>query len=77
MDVKLERFSIKKERKNCYIAVDHMKKKYKILKNEYSKKFSIGDDTYMHYTIVKCGMFSTVIDPISHEEYLTMIQKVS
>jgi hypothetical protein len=77
MDIKLQRFSIKKERKNYYIAVDHLKKKYKILKNEYSKKFSIGDDTYMHYTIVKSGIFSTLIEPISHEEYLTRIKEVS
>jgi hypothetical protein len=77
MEIRLERFSIKKERKNFYIGVDHLKKRYKILKNQYSEKFSVGDDIYLHYTVVKGGLFSTVIDPISHEEYLAMIQDVS
>jgi hypothetical protein len=77
MEIRLERFRIIKERKNFYIGVDHVKKRYKILKNQYSEKLSVGNDIYLHYTVVKGGLFSTVIDPISHEEYLAMIKDVS
>ncbi|WP_026883668.1 hypothetical protein [Clostridium akagii] len=71
-NVKLSRFIIKKERKNYFIAINHRNKKFKILKNNYSKKFGKNTDTYMHYIIVKAGIFYTIINPISHEKSLEL-----
>jgi hypothetical protein len=77
MDVNIKRFYITKERKNHFVAVDHRRKKYKILKNEYSKKFRINDDGYIYYTVFKKGLFNTVITPISHQEFLEMNAEAS
>jgi hypothetical protein len=48
-----------------------------MLKNKYFKKFTVGYGLYLYYTVVKGRLFSRAIDPISHEEYLAMIEDVS
>jgi hypothetical protein len=70
MDYKLQRFVIKKEKSNYFIGVDHRKKKFRIIKNEYSSKFKVGNDRYIYYLIVKKSFFSVTINPISDEVYL-------
>lgn len=71
-DTELDRLFIRKERKNYFIAIDDRGKKYKILKNDYSRKFSKNSDTYVHYSVEKKGIFYTIIKPISHEDFLKL-----
>jgi hypothetical protein len=74
-DFKLTRVVVKKECNNFFIAEDYYKNRYKILKNDYSKNFQKNLDDYIRYRIIKKGffIFPTIIDPISHEDYLKII----
>ncbi|MDP4176803.1 MAG: hypothetical protein Q8900_00495 [Bacillota bacterium] len=71
-EIGFDRLYITKKKKKYFIAVDDGGEKYKILLNSYSKKFSKGYDSYLHYSIVRKGIFYTTVNPISHEDYLKM-----
>lgn len=63
----LYRVVIKKETKDYFIGRSYSNKKYKIKKNEYSKKLHVGSDTYF-YARKEEGIFSDILIPISDEE---------
>lgn len=63
----LYRVVIKKETKDYFIGKSYSNKKYKIKKNEYSKKLHIGSDIYF-YARKEQGLFNDILIPISDEE---------
>ena len=63
----LYRVIIKKETSKYFIGKTYDNKKYKIEKNQYSKKLRGGSDSYF-YARKEDGLLSTILVPISDEE---------
>lgn len=63
----LYRVIIKKETKDYFIGKSYSNKKYKIMKNEFSKRVSVGNDLYL-YAKRQEGLFYDILIPISDEE---------
>lgn len=75
---RLTRLTITMEFKNFFIGVDsENKKRYKIVKNDYSKNFTKGFNSYIRYRIINSGIFFITIDPISHEDFIEIKEKVT
>ena len=58
---------IRKENKKYFFGKTYNNKKYKIMKNEYSKKLHLGSDIYF-YAKRSEGLFIDTLIPISDEE---------
>ena len=63
----LYRVIIKRETSNYFIGRSYDNKKYKIKKNEYSKKLRVGSDSYF-YARKEEKFLSTILIPISDQE---------
>ena len=63
----LYRVIIKRETAKYFIGKSYDNKRYKIEKNEYSKKLRVGSDSYF-YARKEDGLLSTILVPISDEE---------
>ena len=61
------RVIIKSEFREYFIGKTFNDKRYKILKNQYSKKFKVGSD-FCFYAREEKGFFSNTLIPISDEE---------
>ena len=61
------RIIIKRESKGYFFGKTFTGKRYKILKNKYSKKFKVGSD-FSFYAKEKKGFLNTILIPISDEE---------
>ena len=63
----LYRVIIKRETAKYFIGKSYDNKRYKIEKNQYSKKFRVGNDLYF-YARKEEKLLSTILVPISDEE---------
>ena len=63
----LYRVIIKKETDKYYIGKSYDNKRYKIEKNQYTKKLRVGSDSYF-YARKEEKLLSTILVPISDEE---------
>ena len=63
----LYRVIIKRETAKYFIGKSYDNKRYKIEKNEYSKKLRVGSDSYF-YARKEEKLLSTILVPISDEE---------
>lgn len=63
----LYRVIIKRETGKYFIGKSYDNKRYKIEKNEYSKKLRVGSDSYF-YARKEEKLLSTILVPISDEE---------
>ena len=63
----LYRVIIRKENKKYFFGKTYNNKKYKIMKNEYSKKLHLGSDIYFYAKRSEALFIDTLI-PISDEE---------
>ena len=63
----LYRVIIKRETAKYFIGKSYNNKRYKIEKNQYSKKFRVGNDLYF-YARKEEKLLSTILVPISDEE---------
>ena len=63
----LYRVIIKRETAKYFIGQSYDNKRYKIEKNEYSKKLRVGSDSYF-YARKEEKLLSTILVPISDEE---------
>ena len=63
----LYRVIIKRETAKYFIGKSYDNKRYKIEKNQYSKKFRVGNDLYF-YARKEKKFLSTILIPISDKE---------
>ena len=63
----LYRVIIKRETSKYFIGKSYTNKRYKIEKNQYSKKFRVGNDLYF-YARKEKKFLSTILIPISDKE---------
>lgn len=63
----LYRVIIKRETSKYFIGKSYNNKRYKIEKNQYSKKFRVGNDLYF-YARKEKKFLSTILIPISDKE---------